>query len=273
MLGHEIKEKRLDVQLDLRAEANQLVGDPTRLRQVFCNLIENAVKFTPTGGVVTIRTSNHEAPLDGDDEDHHSNNNNEHPAAETERKTRWGEMIQIEITDTGIGIESHVVPRLFRTFEQGDASITARFGGLGLGLAIAQYASPLSSCFLTAQYSSWRVRESEISHHDRVLVQMHRGKLAAFSAGKDKGATFTVQLPVTPHRPSSSSTVVTTASSPTKMAAIDSDELADQLAALSLRVSLLRPFLHVSTYACACGCAPCDLSPRQLTHVQSPIDR
>lgn len=50
-------------------------------------------------------------------------------------------MIRVEIVDTGIGIENHIIPHLFRAFEQGDASITVRFGGLGLGLAISRYAA------------------------------------------------------------------------------------------------------------------------------------
>jgi signal transduction histidine kinase len=48
-------------------------------------------------------------------------------------------MLRVDVIDTDIGIESHALPRLFRTFEQGDASITLRFGGLALGLAISRY--------------------------------------------------------------------------------------------------------------------------------------
>jgi PAS domain S-box-containing protein len=72
-----------------------------------------------------------------------------------------------EVNDSGIGIEPDMLPRLFNAFEQAERSITRQFGGLGLGLAI--------------------------SHG---LVEMHGGTVAASSAGKGQGATFTVALPM-----------------------------------------------------------------------------
>ena len=76
----------------------------------------------------------------------------------------------MEVSDTGIGIEPEVLPKIFRAFEQGDSSLTRRFGGLGLGLAIS-----------------------------RSVAEAHGGRLTAASAGKDRGATFTLELP-TAHR-------------------------------------------------------------------------
>jgi PAS domain S-box-containing protein len=73
----------------------------------------------------------------------------------------------VEIRDSGIGIEAEALPRVFSAFEQAGRAITRQFGGLGLGLAIS-----------------------------KALVEMHGGTIAARSAGKNRGATFTVELPV-----------------------------------------------------------------------------
>ncbi|HEY7215632.1 MAG TPA: ATP-binding protein [Thermoanaerobaculia bacterium] len=73
----------------------------------------------------------------------------------------------VEIADTGIGIEPEVLPRIFEAFEQTGRRITRRFGGLGLGLAVS-----------------------------RAIVDLHGGSLTAASAGRDRGSTFTVRLPL-----------------------------------------------------------------------------
>ncbi len=73
----------------------------------------------------------------------------------------------VEVVDTGIGIEPDVIGVIFDAFEQGEQTTTRRFGGLGLGLAIS-----------------------------KSLVEMHSGSIAVVSEGKDKGATFTVMLPI-----------------------------------------------------------------------------
>lgn len=106
----DITSKNLSVTLKLSAKEHAVWADPVRLQQVFWNLINNAVKFTPRGGEVEIVTSN--------DQKNH---------------------FQFEISDTGIGIDAHKIKSLFEPFEQGDPSITRQFGGLGLGLAISKY--------------------------------------------------------------------------------------------------------------------------------------
>jgi hypothetical protein len=93
------------------------------------------VKFTPAGGRLTVRSC--------DDADR----------------------LVTEVCDSGIGIEAETLPRIFGAFEQGEGTVTRRFGGLGLGLAIC-----------------------------RALVRMHWGVITAASAGKGKGSTFTVSL-------------------------------------------------------------------------------
>jgi CheY-like chemotaxis protein len=135
----------------LSAAHHTVHADAVRLQQVFWNLIGNAVKYTPEGGTLRLRSSN--PPTDvaagGDGS----------PGA----PRPW---LRVEVTDTGIGIEPEVMPRIFDPFEQGEQTLTRRYGGLGLGLSIS-----------------------------RTLVQMHGGTLTATSAGRGAGATFTIELP------------------------------------------------------------------------------
>lgn len=106
----DIISKELRVSTEFDAKEHHIWADPVRMQQVFWNLINNAVKFTPRSGTIDIRTSN-----DG--------------------RGRF----EFEITDTGIGIEEEKIQDLFEPFEQADPSITRQFGGLGLGLAISKY--------------------------------------------------------------------------------------------------------------------------------------
>src|SRR5215472_13770866 len=101
--------KQLNVSTELEAKEYNILADCIRLQQVFWNLINNAVKFTPQGGQITIRTFN-------------------------DKSRRF----HFEVTDTGIGIEPQRLTSLFQPFEQADASVTRQFGGLGLGLAICK---------------------------------------------------------------------------------------------------------------------------------------
>jgi signal transduction histidine kinase/ActR/RegA family two-component response regulator len=102
----EIGRKHLALRLDLSAQKVHLRADPARLQQIFWNLINNAVKFTPENGQIHISTSN-----DSD------------------------ERLHVEIADTGLGIEAESLPKIFDAFEQGTRT---RLGGLGLGLAISK---------------------------------------------------------------------------------------------------------------------------------------
>ena len=106
------KSLRLAVHAD-PALPSHLLGDRLRLGQVLVNLLSNAVKFTDQGEV-TLSTRFVPATADA-------------PAA-----------LRIEVRDTGIGIEADRLSQLFQPFEQGDASMSRRFGGTGLGLAISK---------------------------------------------------------------------------------------------------------------------------------------
>ena len=88
-----------------------LLGDVTRLNQVITNLVNNALKFTETGGVMM------------------------HASA---AKTKEGLCLSIRVSDTGIGIAKDKIDLVFERFVQADQTITRRYGGTGLGLAISQ---------------------------------------------------------------------------------------------------------------------------------------
>jgi PAS domain S-box-containing protein len=108
MCRPEFAAKDLEIFLHPGAEAGHVWGDAKRLHQVFWNLVKNAIKFTPAGGRIVIRTTNH------------------------------GSTLIVQVTDTGIGIAPDQVDRIFQPFEQGGRVITRQFGGLGLGLAISK---------------------------------------------------------------------------------------------------------------------------------------
>ena len=87
-------------------EQARLRCDPDRIRQVLVNLLGNAVKFTPAGGSIRVRTSGS------------------------------AEGFAVEVSDTGVGIDPAALPFIFDPYEQGGGDTTRRFGGFGLGLAI-----------------------------------------------------------------------------------------------------------------------------------------
>ena len=91
---------------------NNLMGDPTRIKQILMNLVGNAIKFTSKGSV------NIDVKLEGFNK------------AKAELK--------FTVADTGIGISEDQQKTLFEAFGQADSSVTRRYGGTGLGLVIAK---------------------------------------------------------------------------------------------------------------------------------------
>ncbi|WP_074310562.1 PAS domain S-box protein [Singulisphaera sp. GP187] len=140
----EVFGKTIGLTLDLSADRHHVNADSARLQQVFWNLIKNAVKFSPEGGMLSIRTRN-----EGGEHDR----------------------LIVEVSDTGIGVEPDILPTIFDPFQQGETSITRRFGGLGLGLAIC-----------------------------RGVVEAHGGTITAESRGKSQGTTFRIVLKALPSR-------------------------------------------------------------------------
>jgi CheY-like chemotaxis protein len=135
----EADSRRLRVHLNLRANTRYIAADAAKFQQIIWNLLKNAIKFTPEAGEIAISSSN-----------------------------RSPEVLTISVRDTGIGMESEVIQRIFDPFEQGNRSFERRFGGLGLGLAIS-----------------------------KSLAQAHGGTLTAQSEGRDRGSTFLLSMQTT----------------------------------------------------------------------------
>ncbi len=107
----DIDEKALLLETDLSAGRHVVRADGSRLQQVFWNLIKNAVKFTPAGGTLTIRTRDAHGP--------------------------GRPRLAIEFADSGRGIAPDDLERIFEPFQQGTEDV-GRIGGLGLGLSISR---------------------------------------------------------------------------------------------------------------------------------------
>lgn len=105
----DVDAKQLHIKADLKAQKTAMDGDPVRLQQALWNVIRNAVKFTPVGGMIVVRTSN-----------------------------KGDHKITLQVKDSGLGFEPDVQKKLFTAFEQGGNHITRQFGGLGLGLSITR---------------------------------------------------------------------------------------------------------------------------------------
>ncbi|WP_395736831.1 ATP-binding protein [Prosthecobacter sp.] len=105
--------KNLRLQSVFDPAAQPVFGDPNRLQQIFWNLVNNAIKFTPSGGRIQVLLA------------------------------RVHSHLEIRVTDTGIGIDPEFLPHVFERFRQADASSTRRQGGLGLGLAIVKHLAEL----------------------------------------------------------------------------------------------------------------------------------
>jgi signal transduction histidine kinase len=113
LLAPRAREKKLSLDFSIAPDVcNQLIGDPSRLRQILLNLLGNAVKFTEKGGVTLEITQ----------------------VSQTNEESR----LRFSIHDTGIGLSEETRKKLFQSFSQADTSTTRKFGGTGLGLAICK---------------------------------------------------------------------------------------------------------------------------------------
>jgi two-component system sensor histidine kinase BarA len=122
------RKKGVTLQLDVAPGLPFVRGDPERLRQVFLNLVENAIKFTPSGGTVLLRARVANAPITAADADE------EGLTLMAPTRAR----VEVRVLDTGIGIPVRERTKIFDAFYQVDSSSTRVHGGTGLGLSIAK---------------------------------------------------------------------------------------------------------------------------------------
>ncbi|HEX9671214.1 MAG TPA: chemotaxis protein CheB [Thermoanaerobaculia bacterium] len=114
IVRHQVETRRQELSLALPREPVELDADPTRLEQIFGNLLANASKFTPEGGHLWITAE----PADGDD--------------------GGAREVSVRIRDDGIGMAPETLPRVFDLFMQGDRSLERARGGLGIGLTLVR---------------------------------------------------------------------------------------------------------------------------------------
>jgi two-component system phosphate regulon sensor histidine kinase PhoR len=129
-------------------EVSPINGDGDRVEQVLVNLIDNAVKYTPNGGSVTVTARGL------------TNGERDNDAA----KPRSGEYVEIAVRDTGIGIPSQDLPRLTERFYRVDKARSRELGGTGLGLAIVKH--------IVQAHGGWMRIESELGKGTTVRVAL-----------------------------------------------------------------------------------------------------
>ncbi len=131
------KAKSIQFKTSIDANVGMVDGDELRLRQVLLNLITNAVKFSPENSTIEIALKSK------------------------------GKMIELIVSDQGIGIDAEFLPYIFDKFSQAETAMRRKHGGLGLGLSIV-----------------------------KGFVELHNGTIEATSPGAGKSSTFTITLPV-----------------------------------------------------------------------------
>lgn len=136
VLEKSAKDKALAIKFEVPADLPKVLGDHKRLSQVFLNLLDNAIKYTPEGGTITLSASSKE------------------------------NVVQVDVSDTGIGISEKDLPRIFERFYRVDKARSRELGGTGLGLSIVKH-----------------------------IVQAHAGQVWVRST-LGKGSSFSFTIPV-----------------------------------------------------------------------------
>ncbi len=126
--------KGVRLELDIAGQLPELRADPERLRQVFLNLVENAIKFTPADGLVVLRARAVDGANHAGNADEGTGPDEEGLALLAPTRTR----LEVRVMDTGIGIPVAEREKVFDAFYQVDSSSTREYGGTGLGLSIVR---------------------------------------------------------------------------------------------------------------------------------------
>jgi PAS domain S-box-containing protein len=137
MVDDEIRDRKMYIAFNYPRHALWVDVDPARMQQVFWNILKNALKFTQDGGSINIEVSSISTTS-----------------------------VSVSFVDSGIGMSSQTLRRIFQPFEQGPEELVRSYGGLGLGLAIS-----------------------------KSLIESHGGAISAASAGHGTGSTFLITLP------------------------------------------------------------------------------
>lgn len=175
-----INQRCHELEVSLPDDRVSLFGDPVRLTQVLSNLLNNAAKYTDPGGKITLTVSSN------------------------------GDSMELVVTDSGTGISSEMLPRVFDMFAQSDRSVERSQGGLGIGLTLV-----------------------------KSLVEMHGGSVEAYSDGPGKGSKFAVQLPCAPVSEGSPAKSASAASHPTGHRLLVVDDNRDAANTLGTLLDLL----------------------------------
>ncbi len=128
------------------------IGDDMKLRQVLINILGNAVKFTPSGGIVTF-------------------------GVETVARFNGRSTLRFIISDTGIGMSQDFIPRLFDAFSQEDSSSTNRFGSTGLGMAITRSIIELMNGTISVESEKQKIgMKSWMKRRPRAWIHLLRNR-------------------------------------------------------------------------------------------------
>ena len=161
VVSERARRRSVSLSTDLELAPRTVRADARKLKQALVNLLANAVKFSREGGGVMVRASIRTV----EDGQVQSADGRTFPV-------EGRDVVEIRVRDRGIGIATGDLERVFEPFEQADRDTSRRYEGTGLGLSLT-----------------------------REIVELHGGRIWAESAGRDRGATFVVVLPLDENEP------------------------------------------------------------------------